>query len=1096
MELVLWGATSKPGLALPERSIGYIVLAAYVILFLLGIISRRRDFAQLGRRKGLNTFVLAATSIILSQLFLVVISSESQLPPFSSAQNSVAYLAPFGFVAFLIAGTTLNPLAALLIGFTSGLGRALWQTHQITDPFNYAFAAIIGAYLLQQNYNGRLYDWFRKPVIAGMFCSLILLPLIGLATFAYSDAGASNLEALDLALSTTRANILPLLIEGLLGGTIVSLLLIGLPQLQQVRPTALSPLALSLNTRLVATFLVFAGLLSFLLIVIGFDLAINLSMDLAVEQMARDTRAIAARIPDFRDNRQYLLARTSQIDGLRSGNTETQRAVLEQLFLSGPHFRSLFLVDPEGNVVTGLPGAASDGLTTQEGIAVEETFRSGAPNFSSAQELEDGSFVLSIMVPILNANEEPSAVLVGRVPDIAIEGLVAGLQGTLGEGVGFIVDEQNLVIGHPDRRNLLTNWLAPDGQKMELNGEFTEGSIFVGPQGSTNSRQLVYYQNGPDHPWQTVITLPYELVLGQALSISAQLAGVLLMAMLVTAGFLLLLGRSVTRPLMDLLRASQDIASGQLTTSIEPQGDDEIGRLGHAFGQMQLSLKRRLDELSLLLLVSQDVSKSIDLGQGMPTVLRGALRGTGAAGARIVVLNPAGRQPLTYAEGPASTSMAKYDRTIMRLLRRQNEMILSDPRKVSQVLKNGHGMDEKPNALVALPLITRDRFQGVFWITYRQAHNFDNIELSFLRTLSSQASVLVENARLYAMAEGGRRRLAAVLTSTTDAVIVTDPTERILLINPAMEQHFGLNSADVIGRPVTSVIHLEPLVKALTTDSKKTHQVEVATEDGKVMYTSASTIVNNEGQAIGRVAVLRDITHLKELDEMKSEFVATVSHDLRSPLTYMQGYATMLPMIGELEPKQEAYVSKILGGIRQMTTLVDDLLDLGRLEAGVDLKLGPVRVRELSTSLLDEFRQPAKENGLQLVSRPGEEVSEFIADSSLVRQAVANYINNAIKYAPNSGELLLFTEREGEDIVIGVIDNGPGISAQDQLRLFEKFYRVQESRKPQIKGSGLGLSLVRSIANRHEGRAWCESRLGVGSAFYISLPIKGPKKGL
>ena len=109
---------------------------------------------------------------------------------------------------------------------------------------------------------------------------------------------------------------------------------------------------------------------------------------------------------------------------------------------------------------------------------------------------------------------------------------------------------------------------------------------------------------------------------------------------------------------MDLLRASQDIAGGQLTTSIEPQGDDEIGRLGHAFGQMQLSLKRRLDELSLLLLVSQDVSKSIDLGQGMPTVLRGALRGTGAAGARIVVLNPAGRQPLTYAEGPASASMA------------------------------------------------------------------------------------------------------------------------------------------------------------------------------------------------------------------------------------------------------------------------------------------------------------------------------------------------------------------------------------------------------------------------------------------------------
>jgi signal transduction histidine kinase len=178
-----------------------------------------------------------------------------------------------------------------------------------------------------------------------------------------------------------------------------------------------------------------------------------------------------------------------------------------------------------------------------------------------------------------------------------------------------------------------------------------------------------------------------------------------------------------------------------------------------------------------------------------------------------------------------------------------------------------------------------------------------------------------------------------------------------------------------------------------------------------------------------------------------------------------------------------------------MTILVDDLLDLGRLEAGVDLKLGPVRVEEVLASLLDEYRQPASENGIQLVSRPGEDLFVFTADSALVRQAIANYVNNAIKYAPDSGELLMFTEQEGDEIVIGVIDNGPGISRQDQLRLFEKFYRVQEPRKPQIKGSGLGLSLVKSIAARHEGRAWCESRLGVGSAFYISLPIKGPKKG-
>jgi signal transduction histidine kinase len=278
-------------------------------------------------------------------------------------------------------------------------------------------------------------------------------------------------------------------------------------------------------------------------------------------------------------------------------------------------------------------------------------------------------------------------------------------------------------------------------------------------------------------------------------------------------------------------------------------------------------------------------------------------------------------------------------------------------------------------------------------------------------------------------------------------------------------------------------------VKALATASDKTSNLEVPLDDGKILVASASTIYSNDGAAIGRVAVLHDITYLKELDEMKSDFVATVSHDLRSPLTFMLGYATMLPMVGDLDPKQEEYVGKILGGIDQMSALVEDLLDLGRLDAGVDLTLIKLRMEEIIESIVEEYRQPAAAAGLTLVSEIAGNLPPVCGDAALTRQAVANYVSNAINYAPDSGRLVVRAEAGKNEVVLAVADNGPGISQRDHLRLFEKFYRVESSGKNHIRGSGLGLALVNSIADRHGGRAWCESEIGHGSTFYLALPI-------
>jgi PAS domain S-box-containing protein len=377
----------------------------------------------------------------------------------------------------------------------------------------------------------------------------------------------------------------------------------------------------------------------------------------------------------------------------------------------------------------------------------------------------------------------------------------------------------------------------------------------------------------------------------------------------------------------------------------------------------------------------------------------------------------------------------------------------------------------------------------MIWVGYRTPRSVDTNEKNLLNTLAGQAAVLVENARLYANSEGGRRRLAAVLASTSDGVIVTDQTKRVLLINKAMESIFGLNPNDVVGRPVTSVLPAPLLVEALTSSDESSRNREIPVGKDKVFYASTSTIVGHDGQVMGRVAVLHDITHLKEIDAMKSDFVATVSHDLRSPLTFMRGYATMLTMIGDMNEKQEDYVEKILGGIDQMAKLVDDLLDLGRIESGTKLRDDMIEVEPLLADIATELWQHAHISGIKLEVDVDPKDMVFVGDKRLVRQALTNLVSNGIKYAPNSGLMELRAEKVKEEVVFTVKDNGPGIPKEDQMRLFERFYRAQAKGTEKVKGSGLGLAIVKSIAEKHGGRAWCRSERGQGTTFYVAIPL-------
>jgi len=315
----------------------------------------------------------------------------------------------------------------------------------------------------------------------------------------------------------------------------------------------------------------------------------------------------------------------------------------------------------------------------------------------------------------------------------------------------------------------------------------------------------------------------------------------------------------------------------------------------------------------------------------------------------------------------------------------------------------------------------------------------------------------------------------------------------VLLTNPVAAELMGIEVDHGIGESVENLTDQQELIDLINAPSGRTSR-EIKLGDGRVFLATASPVHSGDYQ-LGRVCVLRDISQLKEMDELKSDFVSTVSHDLRSPLTLMRGYATMLEMVGELNEQQQNYVHKIITGVESMSHLVQNLLDIGRIEAEVGLKLDMVSAPDIVSEVVDSFKIRASQKKISLnIFAPNQTIPFISADKALLQQALRNLVDNAINFNQQGGKVWIRYKMVEGQIIFEVEDTGIGISPVDQQRLFEKFYRIESREKDKQAGTGLGLAIVKSIAERHGGDAWVESELGSGSTFYLAIPIRQPER--
>ncbi|HEY72440.1 MAG TPA: HAMP domain-containing protein [Thermoflexia bacterium] len=1081
----------------PPATWEYLLLALYAPVMIVLLVYTWRDFKKLRdwRRALLFLGLLVASrlaafwtrSFFISGLF-------NLLPPPNVPDSPDAPFISLLSLPVIAAGAWLGPGPALIVGLVSGIWRAGMTTHGVTDPFHFAFFGFLAGFFLRQDYRGRPPLIARQPLLAGPLAMLLASPLLLLSVFA--RVAGWGLAAVDYAVNLAGANLVPALLECFVAAIVVQAAYIS-PRLRPVHAAYRSPpYTRTLNRRLLFLFVPLILTMTCALVYAVTATTLHVATQEVINEMARDAHRAAEDIPYFIHTGQGLLEEFANDEVLQQSD---QATLLEEHLRSDlrtvAFFNQLMLFDPDGRRLAMYPQEPTGDpeLTEQEKTLLQRVLETGATQISTVHRSPRDEAILSFLVPVEDEETgEYLGALLGRTQlDInpVLNRALSSLQWTRESGKGFVVDEEWRIVAHSDSNMLFTEWRIDESAPPLAT--VRQGQAYESPNPQDNTRELVYCLEVEGYSWRVVVRLPYDVVLEQARQVATPL---LFLQALLGGGLVIvipLVTSWLTRPLTQLASAADRIAEGDLAQPVQVAGDDEVARVGHAFEDMRVRLKDRLDDLSLLLQVSQAVSATLELPEGMPFVLEGALKATNAQAARIVFLSASGAPQMVMSRGTPQEGLGALDRALAIAGRDQERPLIVENLARAKTLAEPEVLEGPIKAVIVLPVRTKDRVPAVMWIGYGKARQFDASEVDLLSTLVSQTAVLVENARLFQAAEGGRRRLTAVLTSTSDAILVTDRDDRILLVNPAAERSFGIAAQVAVGQKVDEA-DLSPAMQALFEEAAPESGSltgEVPLPDGRTLYASISTILSADGERIGRVALMRDITHFKELDEMKSEFVATVSHDLRAPLTFMRGYTTMLPMVGELSGKQSDYVEKILHGVGQMSELIDDLLNLGRIEAGIDLERQPCHLGTILVEAVDGMRARAAAKGLTLRLEPTEGSAVVAGDAALLRQVITNLVDNAIKYTPSGGVVTAGLSAHKDHCMIRIADTGIGIAPDDRVRLFEKFYRIRRRDTADIPGTGLGLAIVKSIVERHGGKVWVESELNIGSTFYASLPL-------
>jgi len=498
------------------------------------------------------------------------------------------------------------------------------------------------------------------------------------------------------------------------------------------------------------------------------------------------------------------------------------------------------------------------------------------------------------------------------------------------------------------------------------------------------------------------------------------------------------------------------------------------------------ALRRRNKELNVLPEIGKDLSARADIDELMDVILRRTVETLGAMLGHIIIFTPKGALHREYripdpAKPNLETRFPSLNSFLEQIKETRQGLIVNDTHKDARWQTSP---EDPTRSVIMVPMFGRLDLIGLLALTHEKVKYFNTDHQLLLQAIASQAAIAVENAQLYSSVSHEQRRLAAVLQSAADAILMFDSDGCLALVNPAAEKLFT-DFETKLGLPLARGRGYDRLIDLVegTCSSGESRTGELDWPDHRTLTASVTPIEDG-----GCVVVLQDVTHFKDLERVKNEFISTASHDLKNPIGVIAGFADLLPKAGPLTETQADFVRHIYTAALNMNELVQNLLDLAKIDIGLEFKREEVDVNDLVSEVVEEFQPQAEAKRQTLTFQKTADRLQVQGDALQLKQALHNLVGNAIKYTPADGRIQVSTEMDKNTVHIHVEDSGYGISPEDLPFIFDRFYRARSEAVKGIEGNGLGLAIVKSIVEGHGGQVSVESEVGKGSRFSVSLP--------
>lgn len=880
-----------------------------------------------------------------------------------------------------------------------------------------------------------------------------------------------------------------------------------------------------LGLQLLTLYLLFVGLVIIATLVFENFASQRLEADVKAADLAL-ARAIAQETSAITNNALESVQNLSNYPAVVEADIEGMGAVFHTLMDVRNNVNLVYRLDETGEMLFHYPLGPDS--TVGDDFSFRDYFqaalgRSDALLSKGRISPTTNQPVATAVMPLRDENGRFQGVVATNLMLESLSSTLVSIASEYAPADGFqilIVDNTGQIIAHTNPNELLTDATTAMPAVIAAVLSNQNGNLIAND--ATGEEQLYSYVPIERGGWGVIVSRPTAVAFASP-SIF-QRGALIAIAIFVIGGivFWLIFSERVIRPVERLAYFSQTVGleeqfseqhQAQLTAlTTRP---DQMGMLTRSMTDMQTAIAARLNELSTLVETSQAVVSSLDSDTVLATILEQVERLLGVQMSAVFALDAesntfraqASRNLPAWFIEEAVINPKDPSSVTMRAIRSQEAIQISDTdtNPSFSVNQRKRARSAGYRSVASVPLLTQHAAPAALLVFRPDPHVFSKREMQLLANFANQAAMAIENATLYARSDMRlqvqTRRLESLIQSMQDGLILEDLTGRVLYANLRVAEWSGIPFDELRRRPVTELIdpilaHAQDredaetaVAEALRPDGPRKSNLAL-TMDGKTTYLRLKIfdVTDAQGNPLGRGHILQDITQRYEVDRMKSSLISTVSHELRTPLAAIKGYATTL-LADDVEwdaASQHEFLSIISEETDHLSILVNDLLDMSRIEAG------SLTVSRIECDLEDLIKQavsrahpnPGKNLALDLPPN----LPPVFVDPRRIEAVLRNLIENAVKYGGKDNGVRVTAVCQEQDIVVRVVDEGPGIPQADATNIFSSFYRGDNGLTRQVSGAGLGLSIAKGFVQAHGGSIWLDPQES-GTCMAFSLPL-------